>query len=114
MLETLFIAHLVFLSLFLLDGYPPTINSYPECNKVVVDAATPFVGANRAAKPQKTMGAEDFSYFLQQRPGCFFFVGAGLPGPQRPHHKSVFDFDERAMFVGASVFVQLVRNKLSV
>lgn len=76
------------------DGYPPTINSYPECNKVVSDAATPFVGADRAAKPQKTMGAEDFSYFLQQRPGCFFFVGAGLPGPQRPHHKSVFDFDE--------------------
>lgn len=41
-----------------------------------------------------TMGAEDFSYFLQQRPGCFFFVGAALPGEMRPHHKSVFDFDE--------------------
>lgn len=27
-------------------------------------------------------------------PGCFFFVGAALPGDNRPHHKSVFDFDE--------------------
>ena len=67
------------------------------------------------------MGAEDFSYFLHHRPGqkkahnyfeystvslsfafiftisflgCFFFVGGKLPGETRPHHKSVFDFDE--------------------
>jgi metal-dependent amidase/aminoacylase/carboxypeptidase family protein len=26
--------------------------------------------------------------------GCFFFVGAALPGPVRPHHQAVFDFDE--------------------
>ena len=50
-------------------GYPPTVNNYPECNEVVVKAATPFVGAERASKPQKTMGAEDFAYFLQERPG---------------------------------------------
>lgn len=55
--------------MFLVDGYPPTVNSYPECNQVVIDAAIPFVGKERASKPQKTMGAEDFSYFLQQRPG---------------------------------------------
>jgi metal-dependent amidase/aminoacylase/carboxypeptidase family protein len=77
-----------------IDGYPPTVNNYPECNKVVQTAASRFVGAERSSRPQKTMGAEDFSYFLQQRPGCFFFVGAALPGPDRPHHKSVFDFDE--------------------
>lgn len=44
--------------------------------------------------------------------GCFFFVGAGLPGAQRPHHKSVFDFDERALMIGASVFVNIVRSHL--
>ncbi len=70
------------------------MNSYPECNAVVTKAASRFVGENRSHAPQKTMGAEDFSYFLQKRPGCFFFVGAGLPGDVRPHHKSVFDFDE--------------------
>jgi metal-dependent amidase/aminoacylase/carboxypeptidase family protein len=46
--------------------------------------------------------------------GCFFFVGAGLPGERRPHHKSVFDFDERAMLVAASVLVQLTRDILQV
>jgi metal-dependent amidase/aminoacylase/carboxypeptidase family protein len=109
-------------------GYPATVNSYPECNAVVIAAATRVVGSLRAAGPQKTMGAEDFSFFLEKIPGkfificvrctlhftdvlylidhnnntshthkyigCFFFVGAALPGETRPHHKSVFDFDE--------------------
>jgi amidohydrolase len=53
-------------------GYPPTVNSYPQCNAVVVKAATKVVGAEKAALPQKTMGAEDFSYFLQEKPGLPF------------------------------------------
>lgn len=93
-------------------GYPATVNFYPECVQVVTTAAAKIVGKECAALPQKTMGAEDFSYFLQQRPGCFFFVGAALPGETRPHHKSVFDFDERAMLVAASIFVQIVDDLL--
>lgn len=54
-----------------LDGYPATVNNYPECNQVVINAATPLVGAHRAAMPQRTMGAEDFSYFLEKRPGQY-------------------------------------------
>lgn len=93
-------------------GYPPTINAYPECVEVVTTAAAKIVGAAHSALPQKTMGAEDFSYFLQQKPGAFFFVGASLPGEVRPHHKSVFDFDERAMLIAASIFVQIVQDVL--
>jgi metal-dependent amidase/aminoacylase/carboxypeptidase family protein len=44
--------------------------------------------------------------------GCFFFVGAALPGESRPHHKSVFDFDETAILIGASIFVQIIRDQL--
>lgn len=44
--------------------------------------------------------------------GCFFFVGAALPGAVRPHHQAVFDFDERALLVSASVLVQIVRDEL--
>ena len=75
----------------------------------VRDAATCIVG-DKAQAPVTTCGAEDFSYFMLQRPGCFFFVGAGLPGPVRPHHKSVFDFDEKALEVSASIFVQLIMD----
>lgn len=82
------------LILILSDGYPATVNRYPTCTTAVREAAAPFVGSNRISAPQKTMGAEDFAFFLQEVPGCFFFVGAALPGELKPHHKSVFDFDE--------------------
>lgn len=94
-------------------GYPPTVNAYPECNKLVTDIASQLVGEKRSGLPQKTMGAEDFSYFLEKKPGCFFFIGAGLPGIIRPHHKSVFDFDEKALLISASMFVLIARSKLA-
>ena len=57
------------------------------------------------------MGAEDFSYYLQKIPGCFFFIGSAPPGKDPmsvPHHCSHFDIDERALLVGTSMFVQLI------
>ena len=50
---------------------------------------------------------------LLAKPGAFFFIGGALPGEPRPHHKSVFDFDEDALLVGASVFVTIVRDLLA-
>ena len=76
------------------DGYPATVNAYPECAALVRQCAGVVVGNENTLGKQRTMGAEDFSFFLEARPGAFFFVGAGLPGEARPHHKSVFDFDE--------------------
>jgi amidohydrolase len=83
-----------------------------ECVEVVNKASAKVVGPARSGLPQRTMGAEDFSYFMQAVPGCFAFVGAGLPGDVRPHHKSVFDFDEDAMLVSCSILVQIVRETL--
>jgi amidohydrolase len=92
-------------------GYPPTINRDAASVDTLHRAAQKVVGAGSGV-PYITCGAEDFSYFLEQKPGCFFFVGAALPGELRPHHKSVFDFDERALAIGASVFVQLIDDIL--
>jgi amidohydrolase len=93
-------------------GYPPTVNAYPEEVARVRASAAKVLDPDRVNHTQKTMGAEDFSFFLQERPGVFFFVGAAHPGEIRPHHKSVFDFDERALLVSASCFVQLIRDML--
>ena len=94
-------------------GYPPTVNAYPECVQVVKNAGSKIVGKSNACVPVKTMGAEDFSYFLEAIPGAFIFVGAALPGEVRPHHKSVFDFDEDAMLVSASLYIQIARDLLT-
>eukprot|EP00756_Hemistasia_phaeocysticola_P043804 Hpha_TRINITY_DN17378_c0_g1::TRINITY_DN17378_c0_g1_i1::g.137882::m.137882 len=93
-------------------GYPPTINHYPDEVELVRKAGEPLLGTARSRIHIVTMGAEDFSYFLNERPGCFFFVGAALPGETRPHHKSVFDFDENAMLVSASLFMNICDARL--
>jgi amidohydrolase len=95
------------------DGYPPTINTEEAYNKVV-ESARKIVGAGVAA-PYLSMGGEDFAYYLQQVPGCFFFIGSAPVDREPmsvPHHCSHFDIDERALLVGASVWVQLVEDLL--
>ena len=95
------------------DGYPPVINE-TECSNYVLNAAKQVVG-NGAIDPYLTMGGEDFSYFLQKKPGCFFFIGSAPNEyePQSvPHHCSHFDIDEESLLIGTSLFIQLVENLL--
>jgi len=53
----------------------------------------------------RTMGSEDMAFFLQQIPGCFFFVGSANPeqGLDAGHHHPRFDFDERALSRGVAL-----------
>lgn len=95
-------------------GYPPTINAdLPYKN--IMSAAQKIVGEN-AREPYLSMGAEDFSYFANEIPGCFFFVGSAPLDREPlsvPHHCSHFDIDERALLVGSSIFVQVVQDLLT-
>ena len=93
------------------DGYPPTVNHPIESEKLL-NAARQIVD-DGAGAPYLSMGGEDFSYFLQKVPGCFFFVGSAPKDREPlsvPHHCSHFDFDERALLVGSSVYLQLVED----
>jgi len=98
------------------DLYPATINRSPPHVEIVQQVAATVVGKTGVIDPTPTMGAEDFSYFLEQKPGCFFFVGASILPPNSKeflqHHSPEFDFDERALFIGASIWVNLVRHIL--
>lgn len=96
------------------DGYPPTINA-PEQAAVLLKAAQSVVGNEAAGPPYLSMGGEDFSYFAQQVPACYFLVGSAPQDREPmsvPHHCSHFDIDERALLVGASVFVNVIENRL--
>jgi amidohydrolase len=97
------------------DGYPPTINHTDPTNKVL-KAAERVVG-EKAGMPYLSMGGEDFSYYLQKIPGCFFFVGSA-PNDQKlfetPHHCSHFTMDERALLVGPSIYLNLVDDLLGI
>jgi amidohydrolase len=94
-------------------GYPITINHKDSFEKLI-KAASAVVG-NGARQLRPFPGGEDFSYYLKEIPGCFFFVGSSppdiVPG-SIPHHCSRFDIDERALLVGSSVIFQLIENLL--
>lgn len=95
------------------DGYPCTINGQEQANKVS-HAAEKIVG-NGVQFPTMTMGGEDFSFYLQKVPGCFFFLGSAPEDSKPmsfPHHSSNFDINENALLIGSSIFVQLIEDIL--
>ena len=92
----------------------PSFTHLEECPAVVNDAdktelvrrvASEVIGQENVFSTTRTGGAEDMSFFLQAAPGCFFFVGSANAerGLDSPHHSPTFDFDERALEVGAEV-----------
>jgi metal-dependent amidase/aminoacylase/carboxypeptidase family protein len=53
------------------------------------------------------MGAEDFAYMLQERPGAYMFLGAG---PGAGLHHPEYDFNDEIAPIGASIFARLVET----
>jgi amidohydrolase len=95
-------------------GYPATINN-PEMTDLVIEAARGVVGEDNVLIADLQMGAEDFSYFLQERPGCFFFVGTRNEerGLTWGHHHPRFDIDEDGMAIGMQVMASSVMRYLN-
>ena len=95
-------------------GYPATAND-PEMAELVMAAAKSVVGEENVQVATPKMGAEDFSYFLIERPGCFFFVGTGNPDKdsQWAHHHPRFDIDEDGMAQGMAVMAASVVSYLN-
>jgi amidohydrolase len=87
--------------------YPVTVNNAAEA-AYVADLAARTLGAARSVEFERTMGAEDFSFMLEQRPGCFFFVGA-QSGPETAvaHHNAKFAIDERCLETGVQMMTAL-------
>ncbi|MFC7704928.1 M20 aminoacylase family protein [Plastorhodobacter daqingensis] len=88
-------------------GYPATIND-PSRAAFAAEVAREISGAAAVeAEASREMGAEDFSYMLEQRPGAYLFLGQG-EGPGL-HHPG-FDFNDEVAPVGASFFARLVER----
>ncbi|NCV58750.1 MAG: amidohydrolase, partial [Betaproteobacteria bacterium] len=66
-------------------GYPPTINHANEAD-FVRGVMTSIVGAEQVRRYEPTMGSEDFSYFLQEKPGAYFVIGNGNGSHRTPGH----------------------------
>ena len=87
--------------------YPATIN-YPEQAAFAAEVAREVVGADRVDENvSPEMGAEDFSYMLEARPGAYLMLGQGTEF--MCHHPS-YDFNDAIAPVGASFFARLVER----
>jgi hippurate hydrolase len=92
-------------------GYPVTIN-HDEGASFALEVASDLLGAEGAGRmPAPVMGAEDFSYVLQRRPGAMSFLGVCPPGEHPAHahacHSNRMTIDEAAMSVGAAMYAAL-------
>ncbi|MEA2787362.1 MAG: hypothetical protein QOF71_3466 [Candidatus Eremiobacteraeota bacterium] len=87
-------------------SYPVTVNDPAEAAFVTATLAAEF-GAARVQESPPIMGSEDFSYFAQVVPACFYFLGAGDAAHQFPNHHPAFDIDENAMTAGIAAHVAL-------
>lgn len=94
-------------------GYDALWN-HPAQMDVARNAAANVFGNDAVVETQPIMPVEDFSYYLQQVPGAYFFVGAKMDDAQKvfPHHHEKFDFHEPAMEMIAKTFAVIVLEYL--
>jgi amidohydrolase len=87
--------------------YPVTVNDAAQ-NRYVRTLAERVFGADRVVTGELHMGAEDFSFFAEQVPACYFVIGSqGGESTSWPHHHSRFDIDERALETGVRMMAAL-------
>ncbi|NJP11727.1 MAG: amidohydrolase [Leptolyngbyaceae cyanobacterium RU_5_1] len=92
--------------------YPPVINDGAIAN-LVRSIAEDVIESPLGVVPDcQTMGGEDMSFFLQEVPGCYFFLGSANAEKDLayPHHHPRFDFDETALSMGVEIFVRCVEK----
>jgi hippurate hydrolase len=99
--------------------YPPTVNPRIEADRVRA-VLCEWIGEENVLEFEGTMGAEDFSFYLQHRPGCYLLIGNG-GGEHRSSghgagpcvlHNASYDFNDELIPLGGSFWVRLVKQWL--
>jgi metal-dependent amidase/aminoacylase/carboxypeptidase family protein len=94
-------------------GYP-CLNNDPALTQRTMEAARAFLGAAQVVDSELCMGAEDFAYYAQQIPGCFYYLGVqgNAHGTTSHVHTPTFDIDEAALELGPGLMAWLALQEL--
>lgn len=93
-------------------GYPVTLNS-PAETAVSAAVAAQIAGAeNVNLAPTPCLGSEDFAFMLQQKPGCYLWIGNGPSAGSCMLHNPRYDFNDAILPAGAAYWVRLVETLL--
>jgi amidohydrolase len=90
-------------------GYPVTVN-HPAQTDLATEIAKEVAGADNVHETPPLMGAEDFSFMLEARPGAFIFCGNG---DSAGLHHPAYNFNDEAILYGTSFWIKLVENTLA-
>lgn len=90
-------------------GYPVLVNHMAETD-VAIQVARDIAGESNVVPLPPLMGAEDFAYMLEKRPGAFVFIGNG---DSAGLHHPAYDFNDEAIVYGTSYWVRLVETQLA-
>ncbi|MDC7993873.1 amidohydrolase [Altibacter sp. HG106] len=95
-------------------GYPITYND-PQLTAQMLPSLNKAAGDDRVVEIKAITGAEDFSFFAEEVPGLYFFLGGKAPDDDNPapHHTPDFRIDEAGMLLGVKAFVQLSMDYLN-
>lgn len=94
------------------EGYPVTFNTEAE-TAMALRAAQAIAGVNCVnEQPTPSMGAEDFSFMLQEKPGCYIWIGNGSSANSCLLHNPHYDFNDEILPIGAAYWIKLVELNL--
>ena len=93
--------------------FPATINSGPETENCLRTARALLGTDNVNPEVEPSTGSEDFGYMLEEKPGCYAFIGNGPGEGGCLLHSPHYDFNDSVIPVGASYWVNLVRQELA-
>lgn len=92
-------------------GYPPVVND-SRANSLIGEVAARAGFSDRLKSARPILGSEDFAYFLEEVPGCFWFLGSRpADKPQVPFcHHPAFDFNDEILADGILMHVETARS----
>ena len=102
----------VHIAMELKPGYPPTVNDPAQTEWCHAAAVSVVSQENVRSDLKPSMGAEDFSFMLQQRPGCYVWLGNGTGEGGCMLHNPKYDFNDDVLPVGAKYWASLVETVL--
>ncbi len=92
--------------------YPATINSTAEAQECLATLQA-LPGVEKVhLNPPASMGGEDFAFMLEQRPGCYIWLGGGSETHSHGLHSPHYDFNDQTLPLGANYWISLVQRLL--
>jgi metal-dependent amidase/aminoacylase/carboxypeptidase family protein len=89
-------------------NYPPSINDAALAQTVAGVAESVVGGGNVLRNSLPSMAAEDFSFFTQERPGCYVWMGNDGDAHSHSLHRPMYDLNDQLLPLGVSYWTELV------